>query len=135
MTAQNIDDGAELVVLAGSVTVLRNVGAGMAYVDVARGEPVGDLDDETRVGLLARGAIGRRDGKPYDSAPEPDSGEGQGEGDVDEVPDGTVDAVLTWVGDDTDRAAQALEVEQGDGGKNRKGVVDPLTELLTRPEQ
>jgi hypothetical protein len=134
MSAQNTDDGAELVVLAGSVTVLRNVGAGMAYVDVARGEPVGDLDDETRIGLLARGAIGRRDGRPHEVAAEPGPDEDEAD-DPGAVPDGNVDAVLAWVGDDTDRAAQALEAEQGDGGKNRKGVVDPLTELLTRPEQ
>lgn len=56
---------AELVVLAGSVQLLRPVGDSTAWVDVFQGEQVGDVDDETRDRLLATGAIGRRDGKPY----------------------------------------------------------------------
>ncbi len=42
--------------------------------------------------------------------------------------DGTVDAILDWVGDDDDRAGEALEAELA--GRNRKGIVDPLTDLL-----
>lgn len=114
----------ELVVRADVVQLLRNVGAGPAWVDVLQGEPVGDIDDETRARLLASGAIGPA---PVELASEPDP-------DPDEVPDGPVADVLAWVGDDLERAQRALDVEQADGGKNRKGVVDPLTELLTRPE-
>lgn len=46
----------------------------------------------------------------------------------DQVPAGTVDEVLAWVSDDTDRAARALVVEQ-DSDKPRKGLVDQLKKL------
>ncbi len=115
----------EYRVTAGYVTVEMDIPGGRARQDVRAGAILpGDVPTaEVRV-LLERGDV---EPVPVPAAePEPDP---------DAVPDGTVDAVLVWVGDDTDRAGRALEVEQGDGGKNRKGVVDPLTELLTRPEQ
>jgi len=62
--------------------------------------------------------------------------EDQGDGEVQggaavtggEVPAGTVDEVLAWVGADKDRAARALVVEQ-DTDKPRKGLVDQLRKL------
>lgn len=45
--------------------------------------------------------------------PERDSGvEGSPESGFGEVPDGTVAAVLDWVGDDSDRAVAAIEAEE-----------------------
>lgn len=45
-----------------------------------------------------------------------------------EVPDGTTDEVLEWVGEDKDRAKLALESEQN--GKKRKGLLRELEELV-----
>lgn len=50
---------------------------------------------------------------------------------VDEVPDANADEVLAWAEDDSDRQLAALMVEQGEGGKARKGVVEHLTSALT----
>lgn len=48
-----------------------------------------------------------------DDQPERDSGvEGSPESGSGEVPDGTRDDVLAWVGDDSDRAVAALEAEE-----------------------
>jgi hypothetical protein len=47
----------------------------------------------------------------------------------DEVPDGTVDEVLDWVGDDKTRAVMALHVER-DRDRPRVGVVEPLERLV-----
>ena len=53
--------------------------------------------------------------------------------DDENMPDGPIPAVLAWVGDDLERAQQALDAEQAKGESGRKGVIDPLTDLLTRP--
>lgn len=53
----------------------------------------------------------------------------EGQGDGEPVPDGNADAVLTWVGDDLDRARRALEAEGG-REKPRVGVTAKLRELL-----
>jgi hypothetical protein len=45
------------------------------------------------------------------------------------VPDGTAKDVLDWVGDDRQRAGQALEVEQGKGDDARSTLVARLTKL------
>ena len=45
------------------------------------------------------------------------------------VPDGTVDELLAWVGDDVHRASAALDVEQ-DRAEPRTGVVEPLQAML-----
>lgn len=44
------------------------------------------------------------------------------------VPDGPANEVLAWVGDDPDRAAAALTVEQA-AAKPRSTLVDQLTKL------
>lgn len=109
------------VVTAGFVTVETAVPGGRAQVDIPRGAPLpADVPAETVATLLARGDVAAA-AKP-DEVPVPD-----------EVPDGAIDVVLAWVGEDLDRARRALDAEQAEGGKNRKGVVDPLTDLLTRP--
>jgi hypothetical protein len=127
----------ELVVLAGSVTVLRQVGAGKAYVDVAQGEPVGDLDDETRERLLKSGAIGRRDGKPYEApaAARPVAGEVE----PDEIPEnllpgGSVEEILAWVGDDLARARVARDMEESKGLKARANLLEALDEVKVSTE-
>jgi hypothetical protein len=110
----------DLVVKAGSVTVLRQVGAGKAYVDVAQGEPVGDLDDETRDRLLASGAIGRKDDERVRGRGPPGAGEVEpDEIDKDIIPAGSVEQILGWVGDDLARARVAREMEEAKGPKAR----------------
>lgn len=49
------------------------------------------------------------------------------------VPKGSSKEVLEWVGEDQERARQALEAEQSDD-KPRKGLVKELEELLEVPE-
>lgn len=120
----------ELVVLAASVTIKRQVGAGMAYVDVVQGEPVGDLDDETRERLLASKAIGRRDGGPYVAAARPVAGEVEpDEIDKDIIPAGSVEQILGWVGDDLARARVAREMEEAKGPKARATLLANLDEV------
>jgi hypothetical protein len=120
----------ELVVKAGSVTVLRQVGAGKAYVDVAQGEPVGDIDNETRERLLASGAIGKTGDAAYVSAARPVAGEVEpDEIDKDIIPAGSTEQVLGWVGDDLARARVAAEMERAKGPKARAGLLKKLDEV------
>jgi hypothetical protein len=44
--------------------------------------------------------------------------------DSDDVPDGTISEVLDWVGDDSERAQRALDVERT--GQNRSSLVSQL---------
>ena len=124
----------ELVVLAGSVTVKRKVGAGEAYVDVAQGEPVGEIDDETRERLTKQGAIGKR-GDSTDKfaaavAARPVAGEVEpDEIDKDIVPGGSVEQILSWVGDDLARARVAREMEEAKGPKARAGLLTKLDKV------
>lgn len=48
---------------------------------------------------------------------------------VDEVPDGTVDQVLEWVGDDVTRATAAIAAEQTRHDPPRKTLLEPLEDL------
>lgn len=125
----------DLVVLAGSVTVLRQVGAGKAWVDVAQGEAVGDIDDETRDRLLASKAIGKRDGDPYVAVARPVAGEVE----PDEIPSGllpggSTEQILGWVGDDLARARVAREMEEAKGPKARAGLLKALDEVKVSVE-
>ncbi len=125
----------ELVVLAGAVTVKRQVGAGMAYVDVLQGEPVGDIDDETRDRLLASKAIGRRDGEPYVANARPVPGEVEpDEIDKDVIPGGSVEQILAWVGDDLARARVARDMEESKGKDARAALLTKLDEVKQRLE-
>ncbi len=131
-TTKNDD---ELVVLAGSVTVKRQVGAGEAYVDVAQGEPVGNLDDETRERLLASGAIGRRDGAPYVPTARPVPGLVEpDEIDRDIIPAGAAEDVLAWVGDDLARARVAADMERAKGLNARSGLIAELENVKAAEE-
>ena len=125
----------ELVVQAAYVTVKRQVGAGMAYVDVPNGEAVGDIDDETRERLLKSGAIGRRDGKPYEAAARPVPGEVEpDEIDTDVIPDGSIEQIMAWVGDDLARARVARDMEESKGPKARAGLLKKLDEVKAKSE-
>lgn len=57
-------------------------------------------------------------------APESSAGEPSEPG---AVPDGTIDEVLAWVGDNPERARRALEAEQAAG--KRKTLVDQLSKI------
>lgn len=125
----------ELVVLAGSVTVKRMVGAGEAWVDVAQGEAVGDIDDETRDRLLASKAIGVKDGGVYAAAARPVPGEVEpDEIDKDIIPAGSVEQIMGWVGDDLARARVAREMETAKGPKARAGLLAKLDEVRRAQE-
>jgi hypothetical protein len=67
--------------------------------------------------------------------PEPESpAEPAQQGEDDGPPvDGTIDALMAWVGDDKDRAVQALEAEQAKD-KPRSTVVKRLTALADTEE-
>lgn len=108
--------------LAGAVTVEMDIPGGRARQDVRAGAilPADVPDAEVRA-LLERGDIEAVD----EPAAEPES---------DEVPGGNVAEVLAWVDDDKERAQRALDAEQVKGDGARKGVVDPLTDLLTTPD-
>lgn len=61
------------------------------------------------------------DGSPLDHKAEAVSGD---------VPAGTIDDVLAWVGDDKTRAQRALDVEQDKGEQARSTLVAKLTALV-----
>lgn len=87
------------------------------------------------------------DGTPPGEAGQPDAGDGEredapgvdadGDGtpddtDGDGVPDGTADQVLTWVGEDAEKAKLALAAEQAKA-KPRSTLVAALDKLATPP--
>lgn len=79
---------------------------------------------------VARRYVPDVDDAPTDAGdledPEGDSASPDGE---DAVPSGSVDEVLTWVGEDRERAAQAREAEQAKSSP-RKTLLARLDELL-----
>lgn len=125
----------ELVVKAGSVTVKRKVGAGEAFVDVAQGEPVGEIDDETRERLLKSGAIGKADDAAYVAVASPVAGEVEpDEIDKDIIPAGSTEQILEWVGNDLPRARVAAEMERAKGPKARAGLLEKLDKVRAAQE-
>lgn len=118
---------ARYVVTAGYVTAETAVPGGRASVDIPRGALLPeDVPAETVESLLGLGrieAIAEAPAPAVEPVPEPGV-------DPDAVPAGTVVEVLAWVGGDLERAARALEVEQAEGGPGRKGVMEPLGEML-----
>jgi hypothetical protein len=121
-------EAGELVVKAGSVQVLTQVGAGKAYVDLARGEQVpSDISDEERDRLVTSGAIGKADDATYVAAARPVAGEVE----PDEIPPnllpgGSIDAILAWVGEDLARARVARDMEEKKGPKARAELLKAL---------
>lgn len=85
--------------------------------ELAEGQivPSGEFADH----LLATGAPV----EPLDTEPAVDL-------DGDGVPDGAVNAVLAWVGEDPGRAAQALDAEQAKGEAARATLVAKLSKLI-----
>lgn len=67
-----------------------------------------------------------------DGAQDPASSDGGAGGDEPPV-DGTIDALMEWVGDDKERATRALEAEQGKD-KPRSTVVKRLSSLAGTEE-
>lgn len=63
--------------------------------------------------------------EPTSGVPDPESGKPQ---ETTVVPEGTINEIIEWVGDDTDRASIALERELED--KGRKTLIDSLEEIL-----
>jgi hypothetical protein len=110
-------------VTAAFVTATTQVDGGRAAVDILRGAVLpGDVPVEEMQRFLDAGAVepdGAGSPEPLAAAADPDG----------DVPDGTVAAVLSWVGDDTDRARSALDAESAKGDRARKTLVDALTAL------
>ncbi|MEU4576619.1 hypothetical protein [Nonomuraea sp. NPDC023979] len=71
---------------------------------------------------------GEQQGEPEGKGEGQGQPEGEGEHQGDEVPDGTVEQVLAWVGDDQARAVRALDAEHA-REKPRSTLVARLTEL------
>lgn len=102
----------ELVAVAGTPRQVEVPGGGYRW----------ELDDD---------APAEPDPEPEGDEPAEDEGEAA-DGDEepvdgDEPPDGNIDDVLDWVGDDPARARQALEVEQSESGKGRSSLIGTLT--------
>lgn len=137
-TDEKAETGDNLVVRAGSITVLTQVGAGRAYIDVPQGATVPkDISDEDRERFTASGAIGKRDddstytgaaARPVAGEVEPD------EIDTDVIPGGTVEQVLAWVGDDLARARVARHEELAKGDKARQSLLKALAGKMTEVE-
>ena len=106
--------------------VLEQITNPAAFEGPTVGEPVNG--DVTNVTAGASTEPGTPKQRASASEPAPAAPLGSGP----EVPDGSVDEVLAWVGDDRDRAAQALEVEQAKDEDARKTLLEPLEDLLTR---
>ena len=51
------------------------------------------------------------------------------QGDPEAVPDGTIDEVLAWVGEDADRADRAADAERARGDRVRKTLLEKLAEV------
>jgi hypothetical protein len=131
------DEKKDLVVLAGYVTVLTQVGAGRAYVDFKQGDTLpDDLSAEDRERLLKQNAIGERDGdatfvtqaRPVPGEVEPD------EIPADIIPGGTIDAIMAWVGDDLARARVARHEELAKGDKARATLLKKLDDVKAKVE-
>lgn len=85
---------------------------------VPAGVSATDLDNLVSFGAIAGVAGG----------PDPET-EGQDE-EFDVEKGGTIPATMAWVGDDKDRAAQVLEVEDAKGDDARPGLVKKLAAVL-----
>ncbi len=126
----------ELVVKAGSIQVLTQVGAGKAWVDVPQGSPVpADISDEDRARFLKSGAIGTSGDAEYVAAARPVAGEVEpDEIDPKIIPSGSVEQILAWVGDDLARARVAREMEEAKGPKARANLLKALDEVKISTE-
>lgn len=141
----------ELVVKAGFATVKTQVGAGMAYVDVAQGERLpDDVSDEERDALVRSGAVGPREaGKQDPDADVPTDPDGNpvarpvpglvepDEIPADIIPGGSTEQIMDWIGDDLARARVARHEELAKGNDARAGLVEQIeskmAELETEP--
>jgi hypothetical protein len=125
-----------LVVKAGSVQVLTQVGAGKAWIDVPQGSPVpDDIDDETRQRLEKSGAIGKADDEAYVAVARPVAGEVEpDEIDPKIIPSGSVEQILGWVGEDLARARVAREMEEAKGPKARATLLKALDDVKVSVE-
>jgi hypothetical protein len=126
----------ELVVKAGSIQVLTQVGAGKAWVDVPQGERVpDDISDEDRKRFLDSGAIGKTGDAAYVAAARPVAGEVEpDEIDKDVIPAGSVEQILAWVGDDLARARVAADMEEAKGPKARANLLKKLADVKADTE-
>jgi hypothetical protein len=72
--------------------------------------------------LVARGEVDPGDAVPTGARPGDDAAD-------DDVPDGTVDDVMAWVGDDRARALRALTKEQA-AKSPRRSLMDQLAKVI-----
>lgn len=134
MSDEKKNDG--LVVKAGTVTVLTQVGAGKAWIDLPQGAPVpDDITDEERERFLKSGAIGKADDAAYVAAARPVPGEVEpDEIDPKIIPSGSVEQILGWVGDDLARARVARDMEEAKGPKARATLLKALDDVKAKTE-
>lgn len=134
MSDEKKNDG--LVVKAGTVTVLTQVGAGKAWIDLPAGAPVpDDITDEERERFLKSGAIGKDGDAAYVTAARPVPGEVEpDEIDPKIIPSGSVEQILGWVGDDLARARVARDMEEAKGPKARATLLKALDDVKAKTE-
>ncbi|SEB43515.1 hypothetical protein SAMN04489727_1720 [Amycolatopsis tolypomycina] len=122
-----VDEGGELEELADAAE----------DADPAKTAEGSDLDpNAAEIAERARQALENGGQGPTPSAPvpNPEAGglppnENSSDGDEDPVPDANKDDLLAWVGDDSDRAARALEAEKERSGGPRSTVVAALEKV------
>lgn len=110
-----------LRVTAPYVTAQTAVDGGRAEVDIPRGAVLpDDVPDEQRERFLRLGQV--EPVEPVDELVD--------DADDEEVPVGTIDEVLAWVGDSPDRAGRALDAEQAKVDGARSTLVARLNAIL-----
>ena len=85
---------------------------------------VRDRDEQHTEGVKEAEEYVGEHGDPGPQDPTAGSESDDEDGDGSDVPDGTTNEVLDWVGDDSERAQRALDVERT--GQNRSGLISEL---------
>lgn len=106
----------------------QEVKGGLALHLLETGARVEALDDAAKAIRAAQAALLAAEPADGDPNTEPD------EAPTDFDPDGTAADILAWVGEDPDRAAEALEAEQAKG-KPRSTLVKALEKLAYADEE
>jgi hypothetical protein len=102
------------------------------YAGAVLPSSVAEVDADNLQRHVDRGWVEEVDASATDSVSEPAASQDPEpqtpDSDPDAVPQGSMEVVLAWVGDDQERAARALEAERS-ASKPRTTLVDQLTAL------